>query len=108
MLALRMDWQTGRGFAATKQLMADASARDSTVRRSTKWARDNELLLQTRRGHRLGNGQVAASEWQLTQPVTPDRLTSQPVNGDGSTVQQGHLNRSAGMHHQESSSSESS
>jgi hypothetical protein len=108
MLALRLDWATGRGFASTRQLMADASAEERTVRRSTRWARDNELLLQTRRGRRLGNGQVAASEWQLTQPVTGDRLTSQPANGDFSTGQRGHLNRSAAQHHQESSPSESS
>ena len=30
-----------------------------------KQARDVLLLVQTRRGHRLGNGKVVASEWHL-------------------------------------------
>jgi hypothetical protein len=107
-LALRMNWETGAGFASTGQLAADSDAEERTVRRATSWARQAELLLQTRRGHRLGNGQVAASEWQLTQPVTGGLLTSQPVNGQISTGQQGHLNRSAAHHHQDLSSSQSS
>jgi hypothetical protein len=108
MLALRMDWKTGCGFASTGQLVADAEAAERTVRRATSWARRSALLLQTRRGHRLGNGQVAASEWQLTQPATPDLLTSQPANGATSTGQSGHLNRPLEHHHQDLSSSRSS
>jgi hypothetical protein len=108
-LALRVDWRTGRGFASTQMLADDASAGESTVRRSTKWARDRKLLLQTRRGHYIGPGTVIASEWQLTQPVTGDLLDqSQPVNGDDPTGQRGRPNRSAGMHHQESSTSQPS
>jgi hypothetical protein len=85
-LALRMDWTTGRGYASTGQLAADTDAEERTVRRATGWARDTGLLLRTRRGHRLGNGRVTASEWQLTQPVTGDLLTSsQPDNGRIST-----------------------
>lgn len=85
-LALRMDWVTGRGFASTGQLAADSDAEERTIRRATGWARDTGLLLRTRRGHRLGNGRVTASEWQLTQPVTGDLLTlSQPDNGRVST-----------------------
>jgi hypothetical protein len=109
MLALRMDWKTGTGYASTGQLMTDAKVAESTVRRATSWARKTGLLIQTRRGHRLGSGQVAASEWKLTQPVTGERLTSsQPVNGAISTGQQNGLNRSVGMHHQELSSSRTS
>jgi hypothetical protein len=107
-LALRMDWRTGRGFAALRQIAADSDASEPTVRRATSWARRAELLLQTRRGHRLGNGQVAASEWRLTQPLTGELLSSQPLNGQISTAQQADLNRSAETPHQESSSSESS
>ena len=40
MLALRMDWTTGRGFASIHQLGADSDASRATVGRSTKWARD--------------------------------------------------------------------
>jgi hypothetical protein len=105
MLGLRMNWSTGTGYASTGQLVADSDANERTIRRATAWARSSELLLQTRRGHRLGNGQVAASEWKLTQPVTGDLLTSQPVNGQASTGQQGHLNRSPETHHQDLSSS---
>lgn len=86
MLALRMDWTTGSGFVSTFQLMADADASKITVWRATKWARDNDLLVQTRRGHRLGNGQVVASEWQLSQGFTGETLTQpQGFNGDIST-----------------------
>jgi hypothetical protein len=101
MLALRLDWKTGAGYVSTFQLVADSDVSESTIRRATSWARDVGLLLQTRRGHRLGNGQVAASEWKLTQPVTVDLLTSQPVNGQISTGQQSHLNRSSQPPHQE-------
>jgi hypothetical protein len=104
-LALRVDWQTGRGFASVRQLAVDARSSEPTVRRATSWARNAELLTQTRRGHRLGNGQIAASEWQLTQPLTGDRLGSQPLNGSASTAQQSDLNRSVETPHQESSSS---
>src|SRR5262245_12764434 len=113
-LALRMNWMTGRGFASTSQLADDADASRSTVIRSTKWAVTSALLLQTRRGGRLGNGQVAASEWQLIarghtpQGVTGDTLTPQGVNGPVSRCQQGGLKVSPGDHHQESSTSRSS
>jgi hypothetical protein len=104
-LALRLDWRTGSGSTSSVQLAADADCTDRTVRRATGWARRAGLLDQTRRGHRLGNGQRAASEWQLvipqTQPDTTDRLTaSQPDTTDlligGSTGQRGRLNRTAG------------
>jgi hypothetical protein len=105
MLALRMNWATGSGYASTGQLAADADVEERTIRRTTSWARKHGLLVQTRRGHRLGNGQVAASEWQISQPVTGDLLSSQPDNGHASTGLQGHLNRTAAHHHQELSPS---
>jgi hypothetical protein len=116
-LGLRMDWSTGRGFASAEQLAADADAEERTVRRATAWARSEPagLLLRTRRGHRLGNGQSVSSEWQLTLPVdkssqpdTGDLLRSQPDNGAASTGQRGRLNRTAAHPHQESSTSRSS
>lgn len=67
-LALRMDWRTGTGFASAAQLAADADASEDTAQRATTWARGHELLYRTRRGHRTGDGQVVASEWELTLP----------------------------------------
>lgn len=90
MLALRLDWMTGCGFASVGQLAADAAVSEPTVRRATKWARDAELLLCTRRGHRTAPGVVVASEWKLTQPITGDRLAEKP------TDQNGKANRSIG------------
>ena len=109
MLALRLNWKSGAGYVSTGQLVTDSGAEDRTVRRATAWARDHGLLVQTRRGHRLGNGQIVASEWRLTQPVTADLLTQpQPANGQISTGQREHLNRSAAHPHQELSSSRTS
>jgi hypothetical protein len=88
-------------------MKADSDADERTIRRATKWGRDQGVLLMTRRGGRLGGGQVVASEWQLTaghkpQPVTRDRLNSQPDSGAVSTGQRDRLNRSPEHHHQES------
>lgn len=90
MLALRMDWATGAGFASTGQIVADADMSERTVRRATKWARDAGLLLCTRRGHRTAPGVVVASEWRLSQPATGDRLETKP------TGQRGKANRPIG------------
>src|SRR5262249_48335397 len=88
MLALRLDWGTGTGYASTGQLMADTGAGERTVRRALDWAQQAGLLVRTRRGHRLGNGQVIASEWALalpSQPVTKAGLSgeSQQATTDG-------------------------
>lgn len=69
-LALRLDWQTGCGYASVTQLAADADCQQRTVKYATKWGRDHELLVQARRGHRLGDGTVRASEWRLRLPVS--------------------------------------
>jgi hypothetical protein len=72
-LALRMDWETGAGFASAAQLAEDAACRERTVRNATAWARAAQMLTQTRRGHRLGDGRKLASEWQLCMPPQPAR-----------------------------------
>jgi hypothetical protein len=93
-LALRMDWSTGQGFASTGQLASDAQCEERTVRRATGWARKAEMLVQSRRGHRLGNGKVIASEWCLAMPVDNHVSTGQgrPVEKI-STGQGSNLNR---------------
>jgi hypothetical protein len=111
MLSLRVNWYTGRGFASTQMLMDDADASKSTVVRATGWARHAQLLLQTRRGHRISAEVAIASEWelQLTQGVTRDTLAAtQGVNGSDPRCQQAPPKVSAETHHQESSSSDSS
>lgn len=69
MLALRLDWSTGAGFASNGQLASDAQCEERTVKRATKWAREHEMLVQTRRGHRVSAERAIASEWRLTLPV---------------------------------------
>jgi hypothetical protein len=79
LLALRMDWQTGCGFAATSQLAADAQCQERTVKNATRWGREHEMLVRSRRGHRLGDGRTVASEWRLTVPS--QGLTGDTLNG---------------------------
>jgi hypothetical protein len=69
-LALRMDWQTGCGFASSAQLASDAEASERTVRYATSWARGQELLVQTRRGHYISAERKVSSEWRLAMPQT--------------------------------------
>jgi hypothetical protein len=102
MLALRMDWTTGRGFASDKQLMADADVSESTVRRATRWGRQAEFTLRTRRGHRIDAERKAASEWQLTQPVSSDLLANPTGQGNGANRSAGRPNRSPETDYQES------
>lgn len=68
-LALRMN-KNGTGFCSRPQLAADVVVGVRTVERHLKWARDNDYLKQTRRGHRITGDTVIASEWALTQPAT--------------------------------------
>ncbi len=106
-LALRMDWETGCGFASTETLAADASAEERTVRRATRWGRQADLLLQTRRGHYISPETSVASEWQLTGPGYPQDRT-QPATGGrlaDPTGQNGRPNRPVAQHHQYSSTS---
>jgi hypothetical protein len=97
MLALRLDWKTGRGFASTGQLADDADVDERTVRRATGWARGADMLIQTRRGHRLGDGRTVASEWRLVipQPDSGDLLNDDSSTGQSefSTGQEADLNR---------------
>lgn len=71
-LALRLNWQTGRGFCSIQQLMEDAPAAKRTVLRALEWAQSDTvaILKQTRRGGRIGDGSVLASEWALIVPVS--------------------------------------
>jgi len=102
-LALRMS-HDGSGFCSVRQLAQDVEAGESTVYRHLKWARDTDYLAQLRRGHRLGNGAVAASEWRLsTPPSTPQPLTGERLSSTSqrqeveqvSTSQPDRLNLSA-------------
>jgi hypothetical protein len=68
MLALRMDFSAHRGFASTATLMADADTGERIVRQATSWARKTGFLEMTRRGHRIDNERVTASEWKLLLP----------------------------------------
>ena len=116
MLALRMNWTTGQGFAGIRDLMADADASKATVCRATRWARDSQLLLCTRRGHYVSAQTAIASEWQLTRPVdNPGQgLTREPLgqsqglNGSNPRSQWRPPKVSVETTHQESSSSKSS
>lgn len=86
MVALRLNWSTGQGFCSIDQMADDAQISDSTAKRALRWARgagdDKDrgfFLAQTRKGHRLGNGTLVASEWLLRlpgQPLTPARAPS--------------------------------
>lgn len=108
MLALRVDWCTGRGFASSKMLAADADASEPTVGRATKWGRDSGYLLRTRRGHRIDAERTAASEWQLTQPLTRDRLADPTAQNGRPNRSIAGPNRSPETVYQESSTSSSS
>jgi hypothetical protein len=82
-LALRMDWQTGCGFASGGQIAGDADCEERTVRRATGWARGAQLLVQTRRGHYISPERKVSSEWRLAipqgQPDTADLLEGKPT-----------------------------
>lgn len=80
MLALRMDWTTGRGFASMQQLSADSGANERTIRRATSWARGDGYLVQVKRGHYISPERKAATVWQLSQPGYP-QTESQPDTG---------------------------
>jgi hypothetical protein len=69
-LALRTDWQTGCGFASIHQLAADTQYGERTVKNAIAWAIRHNLIVRTRRGHRLGDGTTIASEWRLSLPAT--------------------------------------
>lgn len=70
-----LDWRSGEGFASIEMLADFCGAARSTVQRALRWARAAELLVLTRRGHRLGNGKTIASEWRLSLPQGVNRLS---------------------------------
>lgn len=63
----------GSGFLSVDQIAASTGLGRRTVIRHLGWARRTGWLVQTRRGHRLGNGGVVASEYQLAGPSTGQR-----------------------------------
>ena len=69
-LLLRVDWESGEGFASTESLMADADCGASTVKRATGWARGHRLLAIKKRGHRRGDGVLVATSWVLSLPAS--------------------------------------
>jgi len=77
-LALRMK-PDGTGFASVRILAQDVELGESTVRRHIKWAIDTGYLLRTRRGHRITNDIVVASEYRLCQPLTTEQLEGDPT-----------------------------
>lgn len=90
-LGLRMD-ADGAGFASQAQLAEDTTVTERTVRGHLAWARGVGFLELTHRGHRRGDGTVAASEFHLALPATSGRLTS---TGNRQPVEVG-LNRKDG------------
>jgi hypothetical protein len=70
-LALRMN-AGGAGFASVRQLAIDSGVHERTVKRHLAWARDAGFLVQTRRGHRIDDSTVIASEYRLTDPTQGD------------------------------------
>ncbi len=78
-LLLRVDWESGEGFASTESLMADADCAASTVKRATGWARGHRLLAIKKRGHRRGDGVSVATSWALLLPASTGH--GRPVEG---------------------------
>lgn len=64
-LAVKFADRAGEGYASIESLAGFCGASRSTVQRALRWARATGLLQRKSRGHRLGNGKVLASEWQL-------------------------------------------
>ena len=64
-LAVRFANRSGEGYASIDSLAGFCGASRSTTQRALRWARATGLLHRKSRGHRLGNGKVLASEWQL-------------------------------------------
>jgi hypothetical protein len=74
-------------------LTTDTGAGRTAVLDTLQWARQVGYLVQTQRGHRLGDGRTIASQWQLTDPSQqprdgprdesqgPDRASQGPPTG---------------------------
>jgi hypothetical protein len=88
----RLDYGTGAGYCSVRTLAEACGCHERTVRRALDAARASQppLLARTRRGHRLGDGTVTASEWQVIYPPVstgqPDPVDdASPVNNPPST-----------------------
>lgn len=81
----RLDFGSGAGYCS-ERVVADAlGVNESTVRRAFAMARKLGLMERTRRGHRLGDGRVISSEWQVIYPPIP---TGQGSPVENSTAQE--------------------
>jgi hypothetical protein len=99
MLVSRLDPGTGCGWVSLATVREDAGAGENTVDQAVTWARRSGFLHQAVRGHRLGNGEVVASEWEMRRPNqdvnTPDtgvKSTSQHPRSEVSTPPRARLN----------------
>lgn len=90
---MRLDYGTGKGYCSMQSLAGGRGWHEHTVRRALELAQKvtPPLLRRTRRGHRLGNGQVVASEWQVLYP--PMSTGHGGTVENGSTVHNSDLNR---------------
>jgi hypothetical protein len=70
---MKLDYGTGRGYCSVPTLASGRGWNERTVRRALELGRVKEpqLLNRTRRGHRMGDGRVIASEWALIYPPMP-------------------------------------
>jgi hypothetical protein len=78
----RLDYGTGAGYCSVRTLAGDTGLSEATVKRALDAARKTEpvLLERTKRGHRLGDGKVIASEWQIIYPISTAHGRTLEVN----------------------------
>jgi hypothetical protein len=92
----KLDFDTGTGHCSVAAL-ADKKAgglgcSERTVKDALARAVEHRLLVRTRRGHRLGDGTVTASEWRI---VYPEPTGTQVPVGDSSTCTRAHVEDSS-------------
>lgn len=84
------DPDTGEGRASIAMLMEFCGAARPTVQRALRWARRSDLLIQTQRGHRTGDGQAVVSAWRLVLNGQADcpvpAAVAAPPRGDAPTL----------------------
>jgi hypothetical protein len=80
-LADQLDAKTGEGTASMLDVAKSAGTSERTTRRAIGWATTSGLLRRTARGHRLGDGTTASSDWLLLgEPVQPANSPPEPAN----------------------------
>lgn len=80
-----LDYSSGYGYCSEERLVTETGRSIRTVREALELGCETRKLRRLRRGHRLGDGTVLASEWQVIFPPT-STVTSVPVENDASTV----------------------